>query len=176
MKTLFKLACLMGFFAFLGAIPAVAETSLPGGASSVQETFESWTVNCIHQNKAKRCGMSQEQVDQHSRQRVIAIEFNVTPPGKQLRGTLIMPFGLALEHAIKLQVDNSADVEMLRVRTCVPIGCLVDLDFDANFVAALRKGTNLNIDAVADGGKEAKFAISLKGFPAALDRTIVLSK
>jgi len=176
MRRLLTTACLAGLLLpIAAATPALAEKPLPGGANSVQETFDAWTVSCAHQNNAKRCALAQQQVDQHSRERVLAIELSVAP-GDKLRGTLILPFGLALEKAIKLQIDDAPPASTLRVRTCVPIGCLVNLSFDSHFVAALRKGTSLKVNAVADGGKEADFAISLKGFPAALDRMTELTK
>ncbi|MDP1909833.1 MAG: invasion associated locus B family protein, partial [Hyphomicrobium sp.] len=148
---------------------------LPGGASSIQETFDAWTVNCAEQKGAKHCSMAQEQVDQHSRQRVIAIELGVAPAGK-IKGTLILPFGLALAHGVRLQIDSAPAEPTLPIRTCVPIGCLVSLTFDAKSVAALRKATTLKVEAVADSGNAADFSISLKGFPAALDRTAALAK
>ncbi|WP_263493422.1 invasion associated locus B family protein [Mesorhizobium sp. ES1-6] len=43
-------------------------------------------------------------------------------------------------------------------------------------MAALRNGTSLKVKVVADGGKETNLALSLKGFPSALDRTAALLK
>jgi invasion protein IalB len=43
-------------------------------------------------------------------------------------------------------------------------------------LAALRKGAQLKVKTVADGGKDAPFAISLKGFPNAFDRAAALAK
>ncbi|MBZ9742191.1 MULTISPECIES: invasion associated locus B family protein [unclassified Mesorhizobium] len=43
-------------------------------------------------------------------------------------------------------------------------------------MAALRKGTSLKVKVVADSGKETDFALSLKGFPGALDKTAALLK
>ena len=159
------------------ATPVMAETqaSLPGGASSIQETFDAWTVTCSEQKGAKHCTLSQQQVDQHSRERVIAIELSVAPAGT-VQGTLILPFGLALQRGVRLQIDTEPAEPPQPIRTCIPIGCLVSLTFDAKYVAALRKAATLKINAVADSGKAANFSISLKGFPAALDRTAALAK
>jgi invasion protein IalB len=91
-------------------------------------------------------------------------------------GALVLPFGLALDRGVTLQVDDAPAGPALRFRTCLPAGCVVPLSFDARLVAALRKGAALKINAAADNGKDAVFTISLKGFPAALDRTAVLAK
>lgn len=162
----------MGF-----AISAFAvETGLPGGATSLREGHGDWTVSCnvTTQNgtAGKVCSLSQEQADGQSRQRILAVEFR--PNGDVLQGTLVLPFGLALDQGVTLQVDDGAALPPLRFRTCLPGGCIVDLSFDGETVAALRKGTSLKVRVVADGGKESNLGLSLKGFPSALDRTAAL--
>jgi invasion protein IalB len=162
----------MGF-----AVSAFAEDSgLPGGATSLREGHADWTVSCnvTTQNGAagKACSLSQEQADGQSRQRVLAVEFR--PNGDLLQGTLVLPFGLALDQGVTLQIDDGAVLPPLRFRTCLPGGCIVDLSFDSETVAVLRKGTSLKVKVVADGGKETNLALSLKGFPSALDRTTAL--
>ena len=158
------------------AAPLAAQsTALPGGASSVQETFESWVVACVQDGSAKRCALSQQQTDQQSHQRVLAIELSAAS-GDKVEGALVLPFGLALDRGVTLQVDESPAGPTLRFRTCLPAGCVVPLSFDAKLLAALRKGAALKVNAVADNGKDTVFTISLKGFPAALDRTASLAK
>jgi invasion protein IalB len=158
--------------------PIAAQTppQLPGGANSLQETFENWTVACVQQNGAKRCSMSQQQTDAQSHQRVLAIEF-AAPTADQVEGTLALPFGLDLGHGVTFQIDDGAVSANQRFRTCLPVGCLIPFAFDAKTMGALRKGVNLKVAALAAAdGKEANFTIALKGFPAALDRTAALAK
>ncbi len=177
-KAPFRTARLAGLLAAIAAAaPAAAQTSgaLPGGANSLQETFEDWTVACVQQSAGKRCAVSQQQADQQSRQRVLAIELTASSADK-VAGTLILPFGLALDSGVQLQVDDAPAGPALRFRTCLPGGCLVSLSFDAAQAAALRKGAALKVNAVADGGKDAVFTISLKGYPAAFDRMTALAK
>ncbi|WP_246684919.1 invasion associated locus B family protein [Mesorhizobium sp. B2-7-1] len=162
----------MGF-----AISAFAdETALPGGATSLREGHGDWTVACNATTQSgaagKACSLSQEQADGQSRQRILAVELR--PNGDVLQGTLVLPFGLALDQGVTLQIDDGVVVPPLRFRTCLPGGCIVDLSFDIETVAALRKGTSLKVKVVADGGKETNLALSLKGFPSALDRTTAL--
>ena len=59
-------------------------------------------------------------------------------------------------------------------RTCLPVGCIVDIAFDADSVASLRAGSQLDIIAAADGGREIIIAISLAGFSSAHDRMSAL--
>jgi invasion protein IalB len=154
------------------AAPAAAASSLPGGASSLQETYQDWQVSCQQQAAGKRCSLSQQQADPQSRQRVLAIE--LVTVADRAEGLLVLPFGLALDKGVTLQIDDAAAGQPLRFRTCLPAGCLVPLAFDARMVASLRRGTAIKAKVTADDGRETTFTVSLKGLAPALDRTAAL--
>ncbi|MFC7398204.1 invasion associated locus B family protein [Chelatococcus sp. GCM10030263] len=159
--------------------PAMAQNGgLPGGANTLNESHGDWAVSCavVNQNGApgKVCVLSQQQTTGQSGQRVLAVELR--PQDTTVDGTLVLPFGIALDKGVTLQVDDGPALAPLRFRTCLPGGCVVDLSFDAKMLPLLRKGSSLKIRTIADGGKETQLAVSLKGFPSALDRTIALSK
>jgi invasion protein IalB len=178
------LACALGISAMPRSVAAEqvqlaqAETAprsnLPGGASSLQETYQDWQVACVQQDTGSRCVMRQQQINKQSGQQVVAIEL-LAAEGK-LDGVLVLPFGLDLEKGAVLQIDIGADDPALRFRTCLPAGCVVQVSFDAKIIANLRKGEALKVKVVADGGSEAPLSISLKGFSPALDRVTELSK
>lgn len=154
---------------------AVAATAtLPGGASSLNETYKDWRVVCAQQGGAKRCVLNQVQTQQ-SGQRVLAIELNALT-GSAVAGVLVLPFGLSLDAGVAFQIDEKLTVQPMRFRTCLPSGCLVAVSFDAQMVVALRTGTALKINATADSGAAAPFSISLQGFASALDRAAMLSR
>jgi invasion protein IalB len=150
-------------------------SSLPGGASQIQETYRDWQVACVQQAQGKRCAATQVQLDPQSHQRVLDIEINESGPDK-IAGVLLLPFGLALDRGATLQIDDGAPGQPLRFRTCIPAGCLIPLTFDAAYGAALRKATALKIKAVGDGGQDALFSVSLKGFGDALNRIGTLTQ
>jgi invasion protein IalB len=154
--------------------PQTAPQTLPGGASQVQETYGDWRVTCVQQNGQKVCTLSQQQADKDSRQLVLGIELKTTAANKA-EGTMVLPFGLAVDKPIVLQVDEGAS-QTVHFRTCVPVGCLVALTFDPASISSLKKGTTLNVKAAGDGGQDAAFKISLKGFADAFDRTEALTK
>ena len=158
----------------LAASAAESASSLPGGASSLSETYKDWRVACIQQGTAKRCAMSQVQTQQNG-QRILAIELNALS-GNVVSGTLVLPFGLALDSGATLQIDEKPVMKPLRFRTCLPDGCLLPVTFDAATRAMLRSGTALKVKAAADGGAAASFSISLQGFPTALDRVGALAR
>jgi invasion protein IalB len=166
------------------ACEAYAETaatpspSLPGGATSLSETHQDWTVNCrvvSQSGKSRRaCTLSQQQMDSKSRQRLLSIE--IAPSHAGIRGLLVLPFGLALKPGVKVQIDTASTALPLSFRTCLPLGCLVDVAIDGKQLVAWRAGTALKVATVADGGQPTSFSISLKGFAEALDRTVELLK
>lgn len=149
-------------------------STLPGGASSLNETYRDWRVACVQQGTAKQCAMSQIQSQQNG-QRVLAIELSA-PSGNSVTGTLILPFGLALDSGVVFQIDEKPAMAPVRFRTCVPAGCLVNVSFDAATIVALRAGSALKIKATADGGAAAPFSVSLQGFGTALDRVAALAR
>jgi len=149
--------------------------SLPGGATSLQETFQDWQVACAVRANGKRCALSQQQFGQN-RQRLLAIEL-MPGDGASIIGTLVLPFGLLLEAGVTTQIDDKPAGKPLRFRTCLPAGCVVPLQFDGAAAAALRAGTTLKFIATpSERNEPMAFSISLKGFPAALSRTAVLGK
>ena len=77
-----------------------------GGASSLQETYDDWQVACGQQGGVKRCAMGQQQISKENRQRVLDIE--LWPSGDKLEGALMLPFGLALDQGVTLQIDDAA--------------------------------------------------------------------
>jgi len=156
-------------------VAAQGNQPLPGGATSLQEMHGDWRVACAQQDGRKVCALSQQQTDKDSHQLLLAIELNA-PAIDKAEGTLILPFGLALDRPVTLQIDEAAAGPTLRFRTCLPVGCLVGLAFDPTTVAQLRKGTILTVRATADGGQGAAFKISLNGFSGAFDRAVALAK
>ena len=149
-------------------------STLPGGASSLNETYKDWRVTCVQQGTTKRCALSQAQAQQNG-QRVLAIEL-AAPAGNLVSGTLVLPFGLALDSGVSFQIDDKPAMAPVRFRTCVPAGCLVNLSFDAPTIVALRAGSVLKVKATADGGAATPFSISLQGFGTALDRVAALAR
>ena len=155
--------------------PAAAQdagSTLPGGASSLQETYQDWSLACQGTPKAV-CAVSQQQTQQNG-QRVLAIELRRGADGG-VSGTLVLPFGLLLDAGVTLQIDDGQPRAPLRYSTCLPGGCLAPLSFDAKTVAALRTATALKIKVQGMDKKEVALSVSLKGLAAALDRLKALA-
>lgn len=160
------------------ATPVSAQdASLPGGASTLNETHGAWAVACVITTEGERrqirhCGLSQTQWHSQTRQRALAIELR--PEGDGVSGALILPFGLALASGITYQLDEGQAGAPQPFRTCLPAGCQVDIAFDARTVEGLKVSDILKVKASADGGREIVFSISLAGFSSAHERTVTL--
>ena len=172
---LFMFAAVTGLYA-----PAVQaqDIGLPGGATSLREVHGDWVVSCAITGEGaearKLCTMSQEQQEGNSGRRVIAMELQ--PSQDFPRATLVLPFGLDLVSGAQLQIDDGTPGQALPFRTCLPAGCIVSADIDAEMLAALRSGAALKVHTKADGGRQTVFSISLKGFGGAFDRTSALAE
>ena len=141
---------------------------LANGATTVLESYADWQVTCGVREQTKICTMVQQQTNAETRQRILAIELTVSGDG--LEGALVLPFGILLDSGVTLQVDDGARRAPLRFRTCLPTGCVVQLEFDDGFATALVKGGTLKVHAVQNDRREIAFRISLRGFNAARNR------
>jgi invasion protein IalB len=153
---------------------AHAAATLPGGASSLTEAHDDWTVRCEVAQGVVHCAAQQEQLSTQNKQRVLAIQ--IEPGSGALTGTLVLPFGLLLSKGAVLKVDDKLTSPAQQFQTCLPSGCLVPLAIGADWEKGMRTGTALAVNAQAVGGQDAKFSISLKGFGGALDRIVELTK
>lgn len=149
---------------------------LPGGASSLNESYEDWQVLCGSQEGKAVCNLTQTQTQQASGQRVLDIRLNPASEDGIVRGVLTLPFGLALDRGVVFQVDESEPAAPLGFSTCLPAGCIVPVAVDKALLAAMRGGAALKLATVAVQGQATPFSISLKGFAKAFDRAAEIAK
>ncbi len=151
---------------------AFAQSALPNGASSLQETYQDWRIVCSQRDKVPACSISQDQTQQNG-QRLLAVEMQIRPDGSAL-ATLLLPFGIVLDSGVTPNIDDQPPMKPIRFRTCLPNGCIALLPLDAATLSKVRTGSRLNLKVVADGGNALAFQVSLQGFSAAADRVAAL--
>ncbi|WP_176223023.1 invasion associated locus B family protein [Aurantimonas sp. 22II-16-19i] len=150
--------------------------TLPGGASSIVESYQDWSVNCRVTGNAKLCRFSQKLANQENGQSLLTIEFQPVEAGV-LSGAIALPFGLRLAEGIRLSVDGKEAQQTFTFSTCLAIGCLVPIRLGAAEVATLQAGMKLEILAIAhDSGQRLSFPVSLLGFSTAASRTATLAE
>jgi invasion protein IalB len=157
--------------------PLSTRPSLPGGASSLQESFEDWLVLCNVAGNAKQCAVNQVQTDTKSGQRILAVEMMPTSTGGT-SGNIVMPFGLDLASGLSFVVDGAGAPKPLAFKTCLPSGCIVPAVFDKATLSALKAGKQLRLTgrSADDPTKPVNLTVSLKGLGPALDRVAGILK
>lgn len=171
MKTISCAIALMAMVPGIGLAETTTNAVLPGGASSLQETYDNWQVTCVVRKQAPQCALSQQQRQQQNNQLVLSVEFAPEQKDGAVTGNLVLPFGLLLQSGVTLQIDDKPVTPALGFRTCLPIGCIVPVTLDKAMIANARAGTVLKITATSsDGNKTVPLSVPLKGMGNGLDR------
>lgn len=164
------------------AAPALAQSAkaagetLPGGASSIQETYGAWSVSCRLAEGRKVCSFSQVRGNQQTGQRSFAIELRAPSDGKT-DGVLVLPFGLALAAGVKLTLDEKPLGQPVPFTTCVPDGCIAPVSFPTVATDAMKKAKEMAIIVTPSNNPEPiTFSVALDGFAAAQARIGELAK
>jgi invasion protein IalB len=150
--------------------------SLPNGASSINETYGDWVVDCRVIEGQKQCLIVQAQINNQTRQRMFEIQLRA-PKDAKTEGTVLMPFGLKLDSGAIVTLDDKDIGQPLRFSTCTPQGCLLPVSFAAATVDSMKKSKTLSIASLnISNGEVVAFKISLEGFAHASARVTELSK
>lgn len=176
MKHLFKAISACAAIIVLLLSPASAQqqvAALPGGATSLREAYQDWSVSCAVRENARTCSLSQDQVQQNG-QRFLAVEVQTRADGAAT-ATLLLPFGILLDPGVTLQIDDQPPLSRLRFRTCLPTGCVAVFPIDAPTLGKLREGSVLKLNVTTAAETQMTFPVSLRGLTVALDRMAALS-
>jgi len=87
-------------------------------------------------------------------------------PQKVVR--FVMPLGLLLQPGLRFAVDQGQPTPG-RYVMCLPNGCFAEAQVKDDFIAALKKGANLNVSVQNQVGRELTFAVPAAGFGKAFD-------
>lgn len=184
----------LGLWVIAGA--ALAQSSLPNGATSLMETYGNWQVACQllpppkeapdaagQAGKSDRqagrmtCALAQVQREEKSRFLVFSGELQV-PDAKSddVAATFVLPFGIAVAEPIALKVEDN-ELKPLRVATCLPVGCIVSAaPLQAEAIAALKVGKPLTLSTRDTNGRAVAFELKPEGFAEGLKRLRALAE
>ena len=153
----------------------VAAQNLPEGASALNEVHGDWQVVCATQAATVRCGLTHSQSSNDAnRSRILAIELAAPDASGAVKGAMVLPFGLRLEAGTTVTIDEQPH-NTARFSTCLPVGCIVPLDFDAETMATMKVGKIMTISAlIEDSGQAFNLSIPLNGLASGLDRISIL--
>ncbi|NSY71853.1 invasion associated locus B family protein [Agrobacterium tumefaciens] len=137
------------------------------------ETFEDWTVACAVSDGKTSCVVWQSQVREDG-QRVLDVRIAPIAQADGTNATLTFPLGLELARGVTLQAGENGKPISFPFKTCFAAGCVVPVVLDTAIMEALKSSTIFKVVATSLDSKGVPFSVSLKGFGAAIDRSITL--
>jgi invasion protein IalB len=144
------------------AAPPSAQAAAP--AQDLQLIYSPWTKFCIkpEQAGAKQVCFTGKDARVESGMPVVAAVL-IEPEGetkKLLRLTL--PLGMQLVHGTRVLID-SVELAKAPYVICFPNGCMADYEASADTVTKIKKGQNLIVQAINQGGQAISLPLPLGG-------------
>lgn len=146
--------------------------SLPGGASSLNETYQDWRVVCQKGTAATQCVVVQQVSENKTHQHILTIELQ--PQNGKAVGFATLPFGLALAKGAALQADTQPVVAAQPFTTCVPAGCIVPVSLSKQQLTQIQSAKKVELHAYAITGQDVAIPFSNKGLEQAMARIVAL--
>jgi invasion protein IalB len=154
---------------------APAATAAPAsnvGQSYVKSTSGDWDVRCVHAADGKDpCDLYQLLKDEkgNSVARFSLFGLKAGQPAAA-RATVVTPLETLLPQGVSLQIDTAPAKEYAFL-FCTQAGCVSQLGFTADEIAAMKKGQKITMKIVPVAQPDAPvvLTISLKGFTAGYD-------
>lgn len=156
------------------AAPAVATPAAwPTGASSLSETYGSWTVSCTREDAKTECTLLQAQGTNGKRQFAVEIR---SPSEGRAQGLILMPLGFSIEPGVSFKLDDAVLGKGAPFLSCTIDGCLVPVSLPTLATDTMKTAQNLTISVMKPDAKDpATITVPLTGFAPALARAVALS-
>ena len=155
--------------------PGQPQAAAPAGPTIVQVKSEpsqaDWTKVCGKDpgNNAEICYTTRDFVSDQGQPVLAAAVYDVKGPQNTKIVRFLMPLGLLLNPGIRFAVDQGKDVVPGKYAICFPNGCFAESPVKDDFVAAMKRGTTINVSVQNQVGREVTFAVPLAGFGKAFD-------
>ncbi|KAA2236974.1 invasion associated locus B family protein [Salinarimonas soli] len=164
--------------------PAPAAPAAPGGAAGAagagsgpsivtvkaEPSQPEWTKVCGRDQaqNAEICYTTRDFVSDQGQPVLAVAVYDVKTAQPQRIVRFLMPLGLLLQPGIRFAPDNTQATPG-RYAICFPNGCFAEGPVSNDALAALKKGTTLNVSVQNQVGREVTFAVPLAGFGKAFD-------
>lgn len=148
----------------LAIMPAFAQA-----APAVGDRFGDWVFQCDARAEGQTdCAFMQTILDPANKSPLAQIR--ILQPRKDGKGSMIalLPLGLNIALGVKAAVDEKEAVDV-RISTCLPRGCLAQIDLTPDIIAKLKAGTVLGFTFdIVSVRKRVNLNSSLSGVSSAL--------
>lgn len=152
---------------------AAVTSAWPPGASSLSETYGSWTVSCTREDTKTECTLLQAQGTNGKRQFAVEIR---SPSEGRAQGLILMPLGFSIEPGVSFKLDEAVLGKGAPFLSCTIEGCLVPVSLPTLATDTMKTAQNLTVSAMKPDAKEpATITVPLTGFAPALARAVALS-
>lgn len=169
------LRLILGAVFFLLTVSSSFAASLPHGASSINEAYADWHLDCRNSEEGVKCTISQKLLEEQSQQVFFRLEFTLMNSGPP-HGLLITPFGLNLVDGVMVKTGDQMVGDVYAFSTCIPTGCQAPFDLDENQFKNFVKSTTVKLAFTTLNGKVVNFQIKTSGLSEALARADSLMK
>lgn len=148
------------------AAPAPAAPAAPAAQPAPRQAEQKapgWTVQCSNPGKGLACKASQTVIMAKTRQLLVAVSVSKPEAGKDAAMLLHLPLGLFNPAGVTLGVDDQK-AEALQIQTCDAKGCYAGASVTAERLAAMSKGTKLQVVFQDLQKKPISIPVPLQGF------------
>ena len=127
-----------------------------------------WIKTCGKEGSVEVCSTTRDFVSDQGQPVLAVALYDIKSPQPQKALRFMMPVGLLLRPGVRFAVDKGQP-SAGQYAICIPNGCLAEAPVKDDIVNQIKAGTNLNITAQNQGGREVTFAVPLAGFGKAYD-------
>lgn len=148
--------------------PAQAAPAAPAAAPAAPANAApqpDWEKVCGEVNKQQECHISRRRVAATGQP---LAQFMIIERGDKKLIQIAVPPVALIQPGLQMKVDTNAATGVKYV-VCTPGECLALGEINAEFVAGLKRGKQLNITMLNPQGKPVAFDISLSGFTSSYD-------
>ena len=128
-----------------------------------------WQVRCFPVQSPSPCDMFQQQGDERTKQRILALSIAFDPLANMHLIQIVVPLGISVGPGVVIHT-NTYTSKVMPYRRCDRAGCYVERPLDNDVIQQLtRAGDSAMVKIVADDGKKYDLKVPLNGFAAAHD-------
>ncbi len=128
-----------------------------------------WQVRCFPVQSPSPCDMFQQQGDERTKQRILALSIAFDPLANMHLIQIVVPLGVSVAPGVVIHSGNFT-AKPMAYRRCDRAGCYVEAPLDNSVIEQLsHAGDSAMVKIVADDGKKYDLKVPLNGFTAAHD-------
>lgn len=153
----------LSLFMLLVMIINTAHAENPDATSS-QDVFENWVLQCLQQGELKQCTVSQTIRTQEGQTAAVV---NVNKGDEGLSIEFALPLMTALDKSVSLSIDGR-DFADYPYSACNQRACFVIRKEDTKLIKAFKAGSEFAMKFSLYNGQSIDMRVSLKGFTRAV--------